>query len=392
MSLTDLMEATGRGDLEGVKANLNQVGKKNWLGETALMKAAINGHANCIPLLEKEIGMQNNIGWTALMLAASNGKIDCVRLLLSEAGRQTTEERYGLSPRTTALMIAAHENYPEVVELLLPYEQGLKDSNGRMAKWYAYNSSWGEGITRVRKLLENEGTERIPPPLNGLLLFLKSAMMGDVDGVRKHLDHAGYQDSTGKTALIHAVCLGQANCIPLLEKEFGLQDNDSYTALMHAAKRGHSECIPLLEGEVGMQDDDGRTALMWAAYNGHTDCVRLLLSEAGKQTTEEWDDFPPGTTALMMAAHYNDPEIVELLLPYEQGLKDSEGHTAQWYANNIARGGDFTRVRKLLKNEGTTRLPPPSDPTEILKFLERVDKLTTENESLKKDLSSSKNE
>ncbi|TNJ27930.1 Ankyrin repeat protein 1 [Giardia muris] len=131
---------------------------------------------------------------------------------------------------------------------------------------------------------------------------------------------------------------------------------------------------------------------MLAAFNGKTDCARLLLSEAGKQTTKEYNDFPPGTTALMMAAHRNRPEVVKLLLPYEQGLKDSKGHTAQWHANNgVSWGGDFTQVRKLLENEGTTRLPPPSNPAELLKLRKNFNELTTENESLKKDLASSKN-
>ncbi|TNJ26792.1 Ankyrin repeat protein 3 [Giardia muris] len=138
-----------------------------------------------------------------------------------------------------------------------------------------------------------------------------------------------------------------------------------------------------------MQDNYGWTALMKAAYNGKTDCARLLFSEAGKQTTKEWYGFPSGATALMIAAHENCPDIVELLLPYEQGLKDSEGHTAQWHANNSSKEGDFTQVRRLLENERTERIPPPNPELLILQY--RVNDLTTENDSLKKDLSSSKN-
>ncbi|TNJ26396.1 Ankyrin repeat protein 2 [Giardia muris] len=164
---TDLMEAAMDGDLEGVKRNLNEVGKRDEDGWTALMKAAMRGHANCIPLLEKEIGMQHNWGWTALMRAAFNGQTDCVRLLLSEAGKQTTKEWIDFPPGTTALMIAAHENHPEIVQLLLPYEQGLTDSKGHNAQWHANNSSERGDFTRVRQLLENEGTERIPPPTPG---------------------------------------------------------------------------------------------------------------------------------------------------------------------------------------------------------------------------------
>ncbi|TNJ28546.1 Ankyrin repeat protein 1 [Giardia muris] len=171
--------------------------------------------------------------------------------------------------------------------------------------------------------------------------------------------------------------------------EVGKQDENGQTALMWAAKGGHSNCIPLLEKEIGMHDSDGWTALMLAAYNGKADSIRLLLSEAGSQSTRGWRGFPPGTTALMLAAHQNYPEIVQLLLPYEQGMTDANDHTAQWHANNSSRGGDFSQVNELLKNEGTKRLPPP-DP-ELLRLRRCINELTTENDSLKKDLSSSKN-
>ncbi|TNJ27071.1 Ankyrin repeat protein 2 [Giardia muris] len=213
---------------------------------------------------------------------------DC--FLLSEAGKQTTKDWNGLSPGTTALMIAVHRNYPEVVGFIYLYEQGKRDANGK-------------------------------------------------------------------------------------------------TALMKAAEEGHVSCALLLRGETGVQDKDGWTALMWAVWNGHTNCVRLLLSEVGVQATQECNGFPSGATALMIAAHRSHPKIVQLLLPYEQGLKDSEGHTAQWHANNK---GYSAQVRKLLKKEGTKRLPPSLN-SEVLELRECVNELAVENESLKRGLSSLKN-
>ncbi|TNJ26986.1 Kinase, NEK [Giardia muris] len=413
MSDTALMEAARNGDLDDVKRNLNQVGKQGGYGETALIRAAINGHANCIPLLEKEIGMQNNWGWTALMLAALTGNADCVRLLLSEAGKQTTKEWYDFPPGTAALMMAAHQNHPEVVKLLLPHEQGLKDSKGHSAQWHANNSSWGGNFTRVRKLLKNEGSKRAPPPPKESVFLHICTVAGDVEGVRKYVSHAGYQDSNGMTALMLAAEKGYAECILLLEEEAGMQDKGGWTALMHAAYNGHSncipllkeevekknnsgqtalmkaaecgqtKCIPLLEKEIGKQDSSGWTALMFAAFYGKTDCIRHLLSETGKQTTKNCNGFPPGATALMLAARRNHPKIVELLLPYEQGLKDSKEHTAKQYAKKKKKGNS-TRIIQLLEKEGTERIPPPSPG---LTSQERINKLTAENESLKKELS-----
>ncbi|TNJ29017.1 Ankyrin repeat protein 2 [Giardia muris] len=484
--VTALMYATEKGHLDCIRLLKEEIGVQNNWGWTTLMKAAKGGRTNCISSLEKEIGMQNNWGWTALMWAAYYGKTDCARLLLSESGKQTTNKSSSFFSGTTALMMAAHENYPEIVGLLLPYEQGLKDSEGHTAQWYAYNSLWRGDFTQVRKLLENEGTERVPPPREECLL-MASAITGDIEGVRKNLDHVGYQDPTGMTALMLAASYGHSDCIPFLEKEIGMQNNDGRTALMWAAYNGRVGCITLLEEEIGKEDNDGmtalmlaasngmtgcaqllltevgkqttregnglppgatalmlaahndhpeivelllpyeqelkddngetplmkaaekghiscvlilkaktegqntggQTALMKAALNGHKNCVRLLLSEAGRQSEKERNGFPSGTTALMLAARYNHPNVVKLLLPYEQGLKDSNGHTAKWYANNDSKGGNRSRVRRLLRKEGTMRLPAPQNPGDVLRLRERITELAIENEFLKKDLFSS---
>lgn len=181
------MKRDERGDIKNVKDDLNEVGKKDEYGETALMKAACSGHVEyipflegeigiqdeggwtalmraayndqieCISLLAKEMGMQTNDGWTALMFAALLGHTDCVRLLLSEVGKQSTQECNDFPPGMTALMIAAYWNHHEIVQLLLPYERGLKDSEGRMAHWYANNSPWKKcDFPQVCELLEDE--------------------------------------------------------------------------------------------------------------------------------------------------------------------------------------------------------------------------------------------
>ncbi|TNJ30051.1 Ankyrin repeat protein 2 [Giardia muris] len=181
--------------------------------------------------------------------------------------------------------------------------------------------------------------------------------------------------------------------------EAGIQDEDGDTALMKATNNGHAKCIPLLEREIGMQSNDGWTALMLAALNGRTTCARLLLPEAGKQTTKEYTitsdgvvvTFPPGTTALMMAACRNYPEVVRLLIPYEQGLINSSGYGAQWYATKSPWVGRFSQVCKLLEREDMHRLPPPHNPGEVPGLWDRVSELTAENEYLKKKLASLRN-
>ncbi|TNJ26173.1 Ankyrin repeat protein 2 [Giardia muris] len=407
MSVTDLMKAARDGDLKGVKRNLNQVGKQDRNGGTALMYATRQGHSDCIPFLEREIGMQDEDGLTALMWAAYHGKTDCVRLLLSEAGKHTTGAWSNFSPGATALMMAAHENHPEIVQFLLPYEQGMIDSNGNTAMWYANKrTSWMSDNYQVRRLLENEGSERASPPPQGPAFLQVFATVGDVEGVQKHLDRVGYQNLNGTTALMMAAEKGHSDCIPLLEKEIGMQNNWGWTALMWGAlngqtdcarlllseagrqstekwddfppgatalmiavAKGHSRCIPLLEKEVRMQDNRGWTALMYAAHGGHIDCARLLLSEAGLQSSKEANGMPKGTSALMLAAARGSTGIVALLEPYELGLRDCQGNTA----GHIARANprNSKELIALLERDSPDNLalrflPPAVDITPLI--------------------------
>ncbi|TNJ27971.1 Kinase, NEK [Giardia muris] len=231
MSVTDLMEAAERGDLEDVKRNLNQVGMKDEDGWTALMFAAWKGHANCISLLEKEIGMQDNWGWTALMRAAFNGQADCVRLLLSEAGKQTTKEykitlngnTFTFPPGATALMLATYFNHSEIVELLLPYERGMKDSKGHTAQWHANNSPREDDFTQVRKLLENEGTSRLPPPPSPELIRCQGSTSSPIEHelLKKELSQSKDEVSSLKNQLaeMQSTILKQDNKIFQLRTE-----------------------------------------------------------------------------------------------------------------------------------------------------------------------------
>ncbi|TNJ29389.1 Kinase, NEK [Giardia muris] len=280
---------------------------------------------------------------TELMKAAWNGDLESVKRSLDEVGKKNENG-------WTALMVAAVSGHANCIPFL-ERELGMQDNNGTTA-------------------------------------LIMAAFLGYVDCIPFLEKEIGMQDKEGRTALMFAVSNGKMDCIPLLEKEIGMQNNDGLTVLMLVTRRGYAEYISLLEREIGMQNSNGWTALMLAASVGNTDCARLLLSEAGKQTTKGWKDFPPGTTALIMAAYYNYPEIVELLLPYEQGLKDSEGHTAQWYAHNSSWEGDFTQVRELLEKEGTERIPPPSSD---ISTQERANKPLVKIDSLKEELVPSKN-
>ncbi|TNJ30634.1 Ankyrin repeat protein 2 [Giardia muris] len=167
-------------------------------------------------------------------------------------------------------------------------------------------------------------------------------------------------------------------------RDVGKTDDLGRTALMMAVLSHFQDAIPiLLPFEARMSDKNGLTALMHAARQGNVPFVKELLCEAGMATAEDYDQLPKGTTALMMAARGGLNMIVEQLLPYECGLKDSKGHDALWYAVNCPRlendqwlPRDYSAVIELLGGstgmEPASRQDPPPVPPNVQSMLEAL--------------------
>ena len=88
---------------------------QNMHGDTALMQAAVAGHADVAESLIKkaDVEIQNNDGRTALMMAAVSGHLDVVKPLAEKADITATNKK-----GETALKLAAKEGHTEVVKFL----------------------------------------------------------------------------------------------------------------------------------------------------------------------------------------------------------------------------------------------------------------------------------
>jgi len=114
------------------------IDSKDNYGRTALMRAAIGGHAKIARILIDKgaaIDIQDIDGSTALMLAADKGHTEIVRLLIAGGAVIDIQDRDGL----TALMSAAVGDHIEIVRLLIAGGAAIdiQANNGWTALKYA---------------------------------------------------------------------------------------------------------------------------------------------------------------------------------------------------------------------------------------------------------------
>ncbi|CAE7763969.1 kidins220b [Symbiodinium sp. CCMP2456] len=186
---------------------------------------------------------------------------------------------------STALILAAGMNHPEVVQLLL--EAGAKVNCANPCGWTALlSASKGSGAQVVQLLLEAGA---------------------DVN---------------------HVIC-------PF----WGVEDNEfnGCTALMLAAESGRAQVVQLLlEARAHMNSANklGSTALMEATRNGQALIVQMLLEAGARVNSADGH----GSTALKKAkgTRRNQDQILQTLLEAgaQTDLHGGEGYTAPDLANN----------------------------------------------------------
>ena len=115
--------------------------------------------------------------------------------------------------------------------------------------------------------------------------FLKSARVGDIEGVKAFLD-AGMNPNVserGRTSLMEAAGAGQVSITQMLLARGAIVDqgNDmGVTALAEAAGRGKTPVVrELIRAGASLDSKHmyGYTPLIWAALMGNIDCVEVLV-------------------------------------------------------------------------------------------------------------------
>jgi ankyrin repeat protein len=118
-----------------------KVDAKNGFGDTAIMVAALGGHAALVKKLYSRGAEINPTGWTPLAYAATNGKTEVVRYLVEIGAKPNALSANG----TTALMMAVRGGHTETVDVLLAKgaDVNLRNQNGASALAWATRGGFG---------------------------------------------------------------------------------------------------------------------------------------------------------------------------------------------------------------------------------------------------------
>lgn len=252
----------------------------------------------------------------AFVHAARKGDVVAVKLFLA-AGMPVDEmpEREW----TTALIEAARENQPEMVNILLKANADAgKRVPERGTALEAAAASGHKSIVEV--LLKKSPTADV---LKGA--FVDAAHSGHHEILRMVLDRGGNLDQVKSPALISAAGSRRgtekemADTVSLLldvGADVNIKDGEkSWPALHYAAYKGYPAVLQTLLNRgapPNTGDRDGRTALWWASGVGlYVQAVVLLAKGADANAKDN-----EGTTALQRAKDNQDTKMVRLLLDH----------------------------------------------------------------------------
>jgi ankyrin repeat protein len=248
-------------------------------------------------------------------------------------------------------------------------------------KLFGSKSEVSTGIdnqANIAKSLSAEDYERVNRlDENGWTALMSAVMDLERDDVAHLLGRGAdvnLQDTTGKTALMHAgrFSIGDgydqlAIVTMLLEHgaDLNLQDQMGRTALMHAASRNAYIIVETLLGrgaDANLQDREGRTALMSAATctDEFAGAAVALLQQGADVNLQN----QTGGTALMSAAIFGNNEIVAAL--HDLGAiidtQDKNGRTALMFA---AEKGHADVIATLLERDADANLQDKSGRTAL---------------------------
>ncbi|TGZ58159.1 hypothetical protein CRM22_009763 [Opisthorchis felineus] len=407
-------------------------------GHTCLHLAANAGHSHICRLLLNSRNVTGTLlrakdsvyRWHALHHAAAQGHADVVSLLLDYADSSSdwvsvgpTDFLYEVDEHgRTALMLAAQNNHPGVIRILLSSpnsrscsqsrsnvqaseeppancEVNAVDVYGRTALHRAVANGHAECVT----LLLSHGADPTIRDFRQRQVLHMAVTGGKVTTLSlmlKHLIQQGKKQGEGPTSqaardllcpldqygfspLHFAAYRGHLDCVQALLNVacYERLRGNVYTPMHCAVQQGHKECLVLLLNHFGRsylstKDAEGRTVLHVAAMSDQLEC----LEEVMRQMLDDLavcslGSMNHGGILTSLSLDKLSPDKLLRLASFVGDL-DNVGHTALMVAANV---GATSCVEMLLSVHGSLRiqltniLPPQSSDTEdVSRELEKL--------------------
>ncbi|CAH1777258.1 unnamed protein product [Owenia fusiformis] len=179
-------------------------------------------------------------------------------------------------------------------------------------------SKSGESLTQFMTNTKEGDTLRMLNPTDRELLRLVNE--GDMQDIKEYVEHAheldiNCHDFMGRSALTIAIQHGHEELVDYLLHQKDIKLGDS---LLHAVKEGNITIVEML--------------LNWG--KSLSEAERRRLNEDFSESAE----FPPGVTPLVLACHYDNYDIIQLLL--SNGGKIDDPHDFDCQCQECKRDGD----------------------------------------------------
>jgi ankyrin repeat protein len=252
-------------------------------------------------LQQQSIDVADSKGWTALHYAAEGGQLEVVKWLIEMNANVNAAENDG----GTALHLAAARGHKTVVMELLNRQANIDvtDKLQRTALHYAAKG----GHKEVGQILVDRGAkvDEADGWLNTALIYATwnrdTKMVKMLSDVKAGTEQMNFE---GRTALLSAAESGDPDLVRALLEAGAIVDRQIGQSADPMAPIGAVRIDGRALGGVG------RTALHVAAHNGDLEIVRMLLSRNANVSIKDF----MGSTALYLAVLNEQAETVRALV------------------------------------------------------------------------------
>ncbi|XP_067653767.1 serine/threonine-protein phosphatase 6 regulatory ankyrin repeat subunit B-like [Haliotis asinina] len=342
----------------------SEVDSSDYLGRTALMKAAESGHIHVFKFLVSQkadrkltddfnntvlhsaceggnvailehllttvnLNVRGLNGWSPVMVAARFGKLDVFSLLVSKEIDLTLIDDHG----NNILHLACQCGNKSIIEHLLPlFDINSRGQDGRTVVMYAAIN----GVKSVFDLLVLKGADTSLKDYQNNSVFHLACLGGNKSIVEQLLLHADINtlEDSGRTAIMKAASASNKSVFDfLVSKNADVEVIDDYrdTVLHSACKGGEMmivQCV-LQMLDVNTRGKEGLTPVMMASSFGNRHLFNMLVSQQADLTLT--DD--QGNNMLHLACQGGNRSIIMHLLPlFDVNARGQNGRTAVMYA------------------------------------------------------------